>query len=88
MPDVQRTIEILFVGTDAVSDVIGSITSDLGNLNSAVADVTAPFATIAESALKAELAVVSLGAAFGEGRYGLAGLRICLGRSGVCRRVL
>lgn len=49
MPDLSKTIEIIFAGVDKVTDVVDSIDGSLSKVGSGMQDISAPF----ESALSA-----------------------------------
>jgi len=63
MADVTRIIEILFKGTNKVGSTIMSVNSDLDNLNSHVASVAQPFATLTSGVIKLNAALAGLAAA-------------------------
>ncbi len=59
MADLQKTVEIIFGGRNDLSKTIGEVERSLSSLNSA----SAPFADLAINALKAEAAIIGMGAA-------------------------
>ena len=64
MADLTKTIQILFEGVDNVSGSFDTIGAGLNELNGAIGQVTSPFAGFTENLLKAEAAILALGAAF------------------------
>ena len=62
MADLQKTIEIIFQGTDRIGGTVRGIESALGGLKTGVADVTAPLAALADSILAVNAAVNLLAA--------------------------
>lgn len=59
MPDLSKTIEIIFAGTDKVSDVIDSIDGSMSKIGSGMQDISAPFADAAEQVLLLEAAIAA-----------------------------
>lgn len=62
MADLQKTIEIIFQGTDRIGTTVKGIENTLGGLRTGVADVTAPLAALADSILAVDAAINLLAA--------------------------
>ena len=60
MPDLKKTVEILFYGTDQVGKSITNIGSDLDSLSSSVTNATQPFADLTTKILATEAALAAL----------------------------
>lgn len=65
MASIQSVIDLIFNGVDNASGTIKGISGNLGALDQAAQGIAAPFASLADSLLKAEAAVLALGAAVG-----------------------
>ena len=63
MADLKRTVELVFGGVDNTGTAIASVGSNLAALESRVGSFTGPLADAADSILKLQTALVSLGAA-------------------------
>jgi len=64
MADIQKTIEIIFGATDNASSAIGGIADSIDGAVTKISGVTEPLSKVAEDALKAQAAIVSMGVAF------------------------
>jgi TP901 family phage tail tape measure protein len=62
--DISKTIEIIFGAVDNTGSVLSDIGSGIENSVNEISNLTGPLADIADKALLAEGAVISLGAAF------------------------
>lgn len=60
MADVAKTIEIIFAGTDDMSNTLSSIGSNLETFGTGLQDIGAPFADATEKVLLFEAALVAL----------------------------
>ena len=60
MANVSKTVEIIFGGKDELSKVVDQIGRKFGDLDDMTSKVTAPLASIGESALKADAALAAL----------------------------
>ena len=60
MADIDRTIAVIFKGTDQLSGTIGSLSSSLDKFGANVQNVTQPLADMAESVLKIEAGLAAL----------------------------
>jgi TP901 family phage tail tape measure protein len=65
MPDVKRTIEMVFAGTDELSDKIATITKSFDKSQISIDKFAEPLAGATEQLLKLEAAVVAAGLALG-----------------------
>lgn len=63
MGTVDKTIEIIFAGTDKVSGIISDISGDLDTMGSAMEDVGAPFAAATKQVAILQAAIAGIGAA-------------------------
>lgn len=63
MADISRTIEIIFGAVDNTGGAISSIGSDISAMSDGVSTLTAPLSNLADDLLKAEVAILALGAA-------------------------
>lgn len=57
MADLEKTVQIVFAGTNNLSKVLNAVNSDMSTLGSSLSDVTAPLASMSAAALKAEVAL-------------------------------
>lgn len=64
MPDISRTIQIVFEAVDNTNEVFGRLVSGSQTLAGAIEDVTAPFADLTKGILAVEAGVLALGVAF------------------------
>ena len=64
MASLAQTIEILFNATDNTGGAFGGITGKLKGLDESIQGIAAPFASLADTILKTETAIIALGAAF------------------------
>ena len=60
MADIQKTIEILFAGTDKVSGTIDTIGGKLDSFGGGLSDIASPFEAATSSVLKLEAAMCAL----------------------------
>lgn len=60
MANLQKTVEIIFGGKNEVSKTIGDIEKSFGTLDSAVSKITAPLASVADSILKVDAALLAM----------------------------
>lgn len=64
MADISRTVEIIFGAVDNTGSGISSISRNLENAVNATSNITEPLSKVADFAVKAEAAVLALGATF------------------------
>jgi len=64
MADIQKTVEIIFGAVDNTGSGLSSVTSSLDSAINDVSNITEPLSKVADFALKAETAVLALGATF------------------------
>jgi TP901 family phage tail tape measure protein len=64
MASLSTVVELIFNGVNNASSAIGQVAGDLGKLDGKVQGLAEPFADLANSLLKAEAAILGLGAAF------------------------
>lgn len=64
MADIQRTVEIIFGAIDNTGAGISSVSGSLNSIIDATSNITGPLSDVADFALKAEAAVLAVGAAF------------------------
>ncbi len=62
MPDITKSIEILFTGNDKLSSTMKSIRSGFSSLDDSVASITGPLADMAAVVEKTELALAAMAA--------------------------
>lgn len=65
MTDISRTIEIIFGAVDQTGSGISSVADNLNRLTDATGNITEPLSEIADYAVKAEAAIVSLAGVYG-----------------------
>ena len=63
MADLTRTVEIIFGAVDNTGQAIGSVSQSLDSIVTETSKVTKPLSDVADLALKAETAIVAMGAA-------------------------
>ncbi|MDF1577672.1 MAG: phage tail tape measure protein [Desulfobulbales bacterium] len=64
MADAQRTLEVIFAGTDRVSKTVKGISSSVDRFAGSVGDVTQPLADFTGNLLKLEGAIIAVGSAY------------------------
>lgn len=64
MADLQRTLEIVFEGTDNVGGVVKGISGSVDKLAGSVGDITQPLADFTTGLLKVEGAIIAVGTAY------------------------
>jgi TP901 family phage tail tape measure protein len=64
MADIQRTVEIIFGAVDNTGSGMSSVASSLNSTVNAASNITKPLSEVADFALKAEAAVLAMGATF------------------------
>ena len=64
MADLQRTVEIIFGGVDNTGEALSSISDNANKAIEATSKITEPLANVADHAVKAEAAMLALGATF------------------------
>lgn len=60
MPDVKRTVEILFLGNDEVSKTIKSVSAALGEFDVVIQGVAQPMARVGDTILQVDTALAAL----------------------------
>jgi len=63
--DITRTVEIIFGAIDNTGQGLSSVSSNLNSFTNSASNITSPLSDVAEFALKAETAVLSLAVAYG-----------------------
>lgn len=63
MADLQKTIEIVFEGTDNLSKTLGALTSSVDQMASGLEQATDPFANLTKGLVATEAGVIAAGAA-------------------------
>jgi len=63
MADLKKTVELIFGGVDNTGNAISSVGRNLDSLTDKAGNITAPLANAADSILKLEAALITLGAA-------------------------
>lgn len=63
MASVQKTIDIIFAGTDKVSGTISTISGNIANLGDKVNTIAEPLSNVADTVLKVNAALVALSGA-------------------------
>jgi TP901 family phage tail tape measure protein len=64
VPDLSKTIQIIFEGVDNLSGGLGDINTGIGALANGIEDATQPLANLTAGILAADAAALALGAAF------------------------
>ena len=60
MADLQKTVEILFMGTDKTGSVIAGISKNIDQFSGKIESATQPLADLATGVLKTEAALAAL----------------------------